>query len=98
VRTADHGPFFLKEGETRLMSVKQVKDKLHGVTLEQIVNHLVAHYGWEELGKRIKIRCFNSEPSVNSSLKFLRKTPWARKKVEGLYIATKRWKKGTEGG
>ena len=56
------------------------------MTLEQIVNSLVEHYGWSELGKRINIRCFNSDPSVKSSLKFLRKTPWAREKVEGLYI------------
>ena len=63
-------------------------DPLHGQTLEMIVNSLVAHYGWSELGKRINIRCFNSDPSVKSSLKFLRKTPWARKKVEDLFIAT----------
>jgi len=60
------------------------------MTLEQIVNSLVEHYGWDELGKRINIRCFNSDPSVKSSLKFLRKTPWARKKVEDLYIAFQR--------
>ena len=70
------------------MSVEKVHDPLHGVTLEQIVNSLVTHYGWDELGSRIAIRCFNSDPSVKSSLKFLRKTPWARKKVEELYIAT----------
>jgi uncharacterized protein (DUF2132 family) len=68
------------------MSEKQVKDPLHGVTLERLVSILVEHYGWAELGKRIKIRCFNNDPSVPSSLKFLRKTPWARKKVENLYI------------
>ena len=60
---------------------------MHGITLEQVVNSLVAYYGWRELGERINIRCFNSDPSVKSSLKFLRKTPWARKKVEELYIA-----------
>jgi uncharacterized protein (DUF2132 family) len=54
------------------------------------VNSLVDHYGWNELGNRINIRCFNSDPSVKSSLKFLRKTPWARTKVEGLYIATQK--------
>ena len=59
---------------------------LHGVTLEAIVTALSAHYGWDELGQRIPIRCFQSEPSVASSLKFLRKTPWAREKVEGLYL------------
>jgi len=71
------------------------KDPLHGLTLEFIVTNLVEHYGWESLGKQINIRCFNSEPSVKSSLKFLRKTPWARKKVEALYLATQNsvWKK-----
>ena len=72
------------------MSEQQANNPLHGVTLEQIVNSLVEYYGWDELGKRIDIRCFNSDPSVKSSLKFLRKTPWARKKVEGLYIATQK--------
>lgn len=62
------------------------KDILHGVTLETILNELVAYYGWEKLGSMIEIRCFNSDPSIASSLKFLRKTEWARKKVEGLYI------------
>ena len=70
------------------MSEQQPNNPLHGVTLEQIVNSLVERYGWDELGKRINIRCFISDPSVKSSLKFLRKTPWARKKVEDLYIAT----------
>ena len=59
---------------------------LHGVKLETIVTALAAHYGWEGLGQRINIRCFTSEPSVASSLKFLRKTPWAREKVESLYL------------
>ena len=72
------------------MSEQQANNPLHGVTLEQIVNSLVEHYGWDELGKRINIRCFNSDPSVKSSLKFLRKTTWARKKVENLYIATQK--------
>ena len=71
------------------MSEQQTNDPLHGVTLEQIVNNLVEFYGWDELGKRIDINCFNSNPSVKSSLKFLRKSPWARQKVEVLYIATK---------
>ena len=61
-------------------------DPLHGITLEGIVTALVTTYGWEELGYRINIRCFIDDPSVSSSLKFLRKTPWARKKVERLYI------------
>jgi uncharacterized protein (DUF2132 family) len=72
------------------MSNQQSNDPLHGITLEQVVNHLVDHYGWDELGKRIPIRCFTSNPSVKSSLKFLRKTLWARKKVEDLYIAMQR--------
>lgn len=62
-------------------------DPLHGKTLEAIVTHLVNHFGWEELGKIITINCFNSNPSIKSSLTFLRKTPWARKKVEDLYIS-----------
>lgn len=61
-------------------------DPLEGVTLEAIVTALFEHFGWDELGQRIPIRCFQSEPSVASSLKFLRKTPWARDKVEGLYL------------
>lgn len=64
----------------------QARNPLHGLTLEAIVTALVAHFGWEELGQRIPVRCFTSEPSVSSSLRFLRKTPWAREKVEGLYL------------
>lgn len=71
------------------MHETQIKNPLHGVTLEQIVNSLVDFYGWEELGKRIDIKCFNSDPSVKSSLKFLRKAPWARQQVEGLYLKLK---------
>ncbi len=63
----------------------QSKDPLHGLTLEKIVTHLVESYGWEELGTHIRINCFVSNPSVQSSLKFLRKTPWARTKVEDFY-------------
>ncbi|MBU2493641.1 MAG: VF530 family protein [Bacteroidetes bacterium] len=62
------------------------KDPLHGVTLEMMLIKLVEYYGWEDLGTRIKINCFISDPSINSSLKFLRKTEWARKKVERLYL------------
>jgi uncharacterized protein (DUF2132 family) len=62
------------------------KDPLHGITLEMILNKLVAHYGWNELGLIIPINCFNSDPSISSSLKFLRRTSWARKKVEDLYV------------
>ncbi len=72
------------------MSEQQANNPLHGVTLEKIVNSLVEYYGWEELGVRINIRCFNSDPSVKSSLKFLRRTSWARKKVERLYLATQK--------
>jgi uncharacterized protein (DUF2132 family) len=63
-------------------------DPLHGKTLEYIVRYLYDYYGWEQLGTRIRIKCFTNNPSVQSSLKFLRKTPWARKKVEDLYIST----------
>ncbi|MCW4629055.1 MULTISPECIES: VF530 family protein [Marinomonas] len=66
----------------------QVNNPLHGVKLEKIVTDLVAHYGWEELAIRININCFKSDPSVKSSLKFLRKTPWARDKVEALFLET----------
>jgi uncharacterized protein (DUF2132 family) len=62
------------------------KDPLHGVTLERLLTELVAAYGWAELGRRIDIRCFNFDPSIKSSLQFLRKTPWARLKVEELYL------------
>ncbi len=61
------------------------KDPLHGVTLEKILTELEAAYGWAELGRRVRIRCFNFEPSIGSSLKFLRRTPWARQEVETLY-------------
>jgi uncharacterized protein (DUF2132 family) len=64
----------------------QPRNPLHGLTLEAIVTALVAHYGWAGLAQRIPVRCFTSDPSVPSSLKFLRKTPWAREKVEGLYL------------
>ncbi|MDB5226241.1 MAG: transporter [Bacteroidota bacterium] len=64
----------------------QENNPLHGKTLETIVEHLVDYYGWEKLGQIIDIRCFNVDPSVKSSLKFLRRTPWARKKVEELYV------------
>ena len=64
----------------------QARNPLHGLTLEAIVTALAAHYGWESLGERIPVRCFTHDPSVPSSLKFLRKTPWAREKVEGLYL------------
>lgn len=64
----------------------QLNNPLHGKTLENILNELVAHYGWPKLGQLISIKCFTDDPSIQSSLKFLRKTPWARKKVEDLYL------------
>jgi len=70
------------------MSETQVNNPLHGIKLEQIVTELVDHYGWEELAIRININCFKSDPSVKSSLKFLRKTQWARDKVEALFLET----------
>lgn len=63
-------------------------DPMHGVKLLDILNYLVEYYGWEHLGYKINIRCFNHDPSIKSSLKFLRRTPWARKKVEELYLST----------
>ncbi len=71
------------------MNHPQPNNPLHGIKLEQIINELVETYGWEELDRRIKINCFHSDPSVKSCLKFLRKTPWARDKVEKLYLAGK---------
>jgi uncharacterized protein (DUF2132 family) len=71
------------------MSEQQPKDILHGITLKMIVTELEAEYGWEEMGRRVDIRCFTDAPSVSSSLKFLRRTPWARDKVEEMYL---RWK------
>lgn len=68
------------------MSDRQANNPLHGVTLEQVLTGLVECHGWEELGRRIAINCFTHEPSIKSSLKFLRKTPWAREKVEALYL------------
>jgi uncharacterized protein (DUF2132 family) len=70
------------------MPEQQPNNPLHGVTLKTILEHLVEVYGWEELGERIKINSFNFDPSIKSSLTFLRKTPWAREKVERLYLKT----------
>lgn len=72
------------------MSDEQPNNPLHGITLETIVTSLVEHYGWDELALRININCFKSDPSVKSSLKFLRKTSWARTKVEQLYLDTRK--------
>ncbi len=71
------------------MSTPQTNNPLHGVTLETILSRLVMHYGWKKLGSKIHINCFSKDPSIQSSLKFLRKTPWARKKVEDLYLRTR---------
>ncbi|HEX8319305.1 VF530 family protein [Longimicrobium sp.] len=65
---------------------EQPHNPLHGVTLERVLTELVDHFGWEAMGQRIAIRCFTADPSIGSSLKFLRKTPWAREKVEGMYL------------
>lgn len=72
------------------MTTEQPKNPLHGVTLASMLDELVAHYGWEALGREIEIRCFTHDPSVASSLKFLRRTPWARERVESLYLYMKR--------
>ena len=63
------------------------RDPLHGITLERLLTELVERYGWEEMGRRVRIRCFEFDPSIRSSLKFLRKTPWAREKVEAWWVA-----------
>ena len=76
---------------------EQPRNPLHGLTLEEIVRELEAYFGWVELGQRIPVRCFTHDPSVNSSLKFLRKTPWAREKVEGLYLFMLREKRRSQG-
>ncbi|MDD2732487.1 MAG: VF530 family protein [Desulfuromonadaceae bacterium] len=72
-----------------LMTVQNSSDPLHGITLKTILSELVSQFGWEEMAKTIDIRCFTHEPSISSSLKFLRRTPWARDKVEEMYL---RWK------
>ena len=72
------------------MTNQQPTDLLHGITLEMILTELVERYGWEAMGQQIKIRCFTNDPSIRSSLQFLRKTPWARNKVEALYLRYKR--------
>lgn len=72
------------------MTAPQPNNPLHGLTLERILTELVTRFGWLSLGRRIDIRCFNHEPSLASSLKFLRRTPWAREQVEALYLGTLR--------
>ena len=78
-------PIFVPQNQERMSEQGRSNDPLHGLTLERIVTHLAESYGWEELGTHIRIRCFTDNPSVQSSLKFLRKTPWARTKVEDFY-------------
>jgi uncharacterized protein (DUF2132 family) len=75
----------------------QPRNPLHGITLKAMVEALADYFGWQELGQRIPVRCFQSDPSVASSLKFLRKTPWAREKVEGLYLFMLREQKRQQG-
>ena len=72
------------------MTNQKPKDPLHGITLEMILAQLVEQYGWDEMGKAVKIKCFTNDPSIKSSLQFLRRTPWARSKVEALYLRCKR--------
>ncbi|NJD57606.1 MAG: DUF2132 domain-containing protein [Nitrospirae bacterium] len=72
------------------MTGQRSNDPLHGITLEMILTRLVEAYGWEKMGRIIRIRCFNNDPSIRSSLQFLRKTPWARNKVEALYLKHQR--------
>ena len=74
--------------KNKISDAAQPNNPLHGVKLAEILQYLISEYGWEELGLRIKINCFNSNPTIKSSLKFLRKTPWAREKVENLYLKT----------
>lgn len=76
--------------QSAIMNQPTSKDPLHGITLEKLLTVLVEQYGWEELGRRVPIRCFLFDPSIKSSLKFLRKTPWARAKVEQIYIESVR--------
>jgi uncharacterized protein (DUF2132 family) len=76
----------VQENSSTPVAVVQSKNPLHGITLEAMVTALAAHFGWDDLSQRIPIRCFAVDPSVKSSLKFLRKTPWAREKIESLYL------------
>ncbi|MBE0615237.1 MAG: DUF2132 domain-containing protein [Burkholderiales bacterium] len=72
------------------MATPQINNPLHGITLEKLLSELVETLGWEEMGRRVSIRCFTHDPSLTSSLRFLRRTPWARAKVEALYLDQKR--------
>ncbi len=84
----------MEENNNKSRSDPQSNNPLHGVRLVDILEYLVKTYGWDSLGARINIRCFNHDPSINSSLKFLRKTDWAREKVEDLYVRTKERNRG----
>jgi uncharacterized protein (DUF2132 family) len=99
-QSAEHVPETQTDAQTQAQpaasSKAQARNPLHGVTLETIVTALHTHYDWQGLAQRIPVRCFQSDPSVTSSLKFLRKTPWAREKVEGLYLFMLREKKRQE--
>jgi uncharacterized protein (DUF2132 family) len=77
-----------KKHQPRSMPEVQPRNPLHGITLETLLSELVRHHGWEGLGRKIDIRCFTHEPSIASSLKFLRRTPWARERVESLYLVS----------
>lgn len=78
------------------MQAKQPNNPLHGITLEQLLTELVAFHGWDALGRKIAIRCFTHDPSVASSLTFLRRTPWARERVEALYVDMARGRKSAD--
>lgn len=80
------------------MTMEQKNNPLHGVTLAAMLEELVAELGWDELGRTIEVRCFNIDPSIASSLKFLRRTPWARAKVEALYLDLVLWRREQAGG
>jgi uncharacterized protein (DUF2132 family) len=80
--------YLVKRNDPDKKMSEQKNNPLHGITLERILVQLVDYYGWDELGYKININSFNNDPSINSSLKFLRKTPWARQKVEDLYVRT----------
>ncbi len=91
--TDNHTPTESRSAEAEsAKTAGQANNPMHGVTLEMILNELVAQKGWDEMAERVDIRCFRNEPSVKSSLRFLRKTPWARAKVEALYLEMKGWK------
>ena len=83
-------PNLPSQRDIKILSNDQPNNPLHGLTLEAILTYLYEHYGWEALAHKINVNCFKNDPSVKSSLKFLRKTPWARSQVEDLYIATKK--------